>query len=68
MDFRINKMKFEQLLNSLLMIDKFRMSIIEFDSNFQKVNIDCLTDYCLMKNKYVTLTYSIIYVFKLNVF
>lgn len=46
-------MSTEVILNSHVVIDAFLKTIVEFDSDCTELDREKLTDYCLMKDKYV---------------
>lgn len=52
-------MNSEQILTSHIIIDEYLKAIIEFDSDFSELNKETLVNYCLMKDKYVSILKSI---------
>lgn len=53
LNFRIKKMKTEEVLKSHIIINAFSKAIIDFDNDLRKLKTERLIDYCLMKDKYV---------------
>lgn len=52
-NFRIKKLKIEQILESRIIIDTFFKAIIAFDDNLINLNKEKIIDFCMMKDKYV---------------
>jgi len=48
-------MSTEEILNSRIVIDAFSKTIVEFGIDCTELDREKLTDYCLMKDKYVLL-------------
>lgn len=52
-NFRINILSTEKLLDCPLIVNEFFKAIIKFDNNCEKLNKETLTNYCVMKDRYV---------------